>query len=167
MGTKELHRDRIQRQARGFTLVELVIVILLLSVISAVGSRLLSAGFNGYLLARDLTDADWQGRIALERMTRELRDIPQGNLNAVAANQVSFTDWDNVTLVTYSLAGNTLMRNARPLADGIAALNFTYLDSAFQVTAVPANVRYISVTVNVTQGGTNLSYRSAVYTRNL
>ena len=63
-----------RRATQGFTLVELVIGIVLLGVIAALGSVMLREGFNAYFAGRDLTDADWQARVALGRMTRELRE---------------------------------------------------------------------------------------------
>ena len=156
------------RAAQGFTLVELVIVIVLLGVIAALGSVMLREGFNAYFAGRDLTDADWQARVALGRMTRELREVPSAaDLVSIApTTQITFRDFGG-TQIQYALNGTTLERNAVPLADGITALGFSYLDDTQTATAAPAAVRYITVQFTVVQGGTNMSFRATVNPRNL
>lgn len=161
------HKTRCGRRlAKGFSLIELIIVIVLLGIIAGVGSQLMAAGFRSYFLGRDLTAADWQGRLALERMTREIREIPSSvDLTTMAANQIGFNDMSG-NAVSYSL-GASLLRNIQPLADNVTALNFTYLDGNGAATAVAADVRFISIGVDISRGGASMTLRTMVHARSL
>src|SRR5512140_4023468 len=59
----------------GFSLVELIVVIVVLGIVASMGAVVVRDGMFGYLRGREITSADWQGRLALERIARELRDI--------------------------------------------------------------------------------------------
>jgi MSHA biogenesis protein MshO len=59
-------------KARGFTLLELVIVMVLISVTGAFGSRFIADSARLYLGSRERAEALSHGRFAIERLTREL-----------------------------------------------------------------------------------------------
>ena len=123
----------------GWTLVELLTVIIILAVVSAVGARLLSGMFQSYFAARDITSSDAQARVAFERMTRELRQIRSAtatDLDVASAAQVRFIDMDGNGVCFYrDAATNRLMRSAdgpatacgatsaQPLADFVTGLS--------------------------------------------
>lgn len=161
--------------ARGFTLVEVILVMLLLGIIAAVGAQIMGAGLQTYVAARDSLSVDAQARLALERMTRELRAVrsPSG-LSLTPGNEVTFIDTDG-TSIRYCLAmvngcpGTTageLMRNNQPLAGGVSGLAFTYSDRNGAPTADPEQVFYISVQFDVAQGAMSGTYRATVNPRN-
>jgi prepilin-type N-terminal cleavage/methylation domain-containing protein len=155
---------------RGVTLLEMVLVLVILSIIAALGSSFLSGGLNAYFTERDISDAAWQGRLALERITRDLRTVRSataGDLTISPANQISFIDTSG-TSVAYSLSGTTLMRNGQPLADGITSLTFTYIANDGKTTAATVTaVYYIGVSFTVTQGGTNQAWRDLIHPRSI
>ena len=68
----------IKRQI-GFSLVELIVVITILAVLSATTLSMIQSGFRAYFTQRNLSNANWQARLALSRMTRDLRDLPSAN----------------------------------------------------------------------------------------
>lgn len=161
----------------GFTLIEMVMVIIILSALTGLGVNLLASGFRAYFTGQDLSEGNWHGRIALERITRELREIRSptaADLTIAPAAEINFFRSDNVA-VRYCLAGvggcpagpaNTLMRNTDPLADNISLLNFTYLQGdGATVAATPAQVRYVTVAVRVTLGGTSIDLRDTIRPR--
>ncbi len=120
----------IKNRQRGFSLIELTLVMMILSIIATIGSQMLGNGFNAYFTGRDLINAEWQGRYAMQRISRELRDVRSATAGdlVIGANQITFTD-NNANVVTYTLAGNTLTRNGQPLADGVANLAFNYIQA--------------------------------------
>ncbi len=161
-------RTRLISSQRGFSLLEMVLVIVLLAMLAGIGSTLLSAGFNSYFTGRDSSEAEWQGRYALERLTRELRTVRSpsaADLIIAPANQITFTTLAGTT-ISYALAGGALNRNGVPLADGIAGLAFSYLQRDGKTLAADATqVFYIGVSFTVTRNGSNYNVRGLVRPR--
>jgi len=151
----------------GFSLVELILVIIILSIIAAVGSQMLNSGFNAYFSGRDLIDAEWQGRYAMQRISRELRDVrsaTSGDL-VMSSSQITFTD-NSANVITYALSGNTLTRNTLPLADGVTSLSFYYIQADGSTTATSAaDVMYISVDIAINLNNSSYSLRNTLHPR--
>jgi prepilin-type N-terminal cleavage/methylation domain-containing protein len=162
-------RLSIERQS-GFSLVELIVVIVVLGIVASMGAMVVRDGMLGYLRGREITSADWQGRLALERITRELRDVASpnySNITATSCGTSTFTFSDiSSTPISYTQNTSTLLRNGQPLADNIAALRFYCLSSAVQPTATLSAVYYISVSMVVATTNTNATYRDTVKPRN-
>lgn len=156
-----------QRKFTGFTLLEMIVVIVIMGIIAVVGATFLQQGFSVYFTRQNITDANWQGRFALEQMSRKIRVVrsPAGITTAAASNFV-FTDI-NGNSNNYQLSGTTLQYNALPLIDGVNTLTFTYLDRNGIATATLANIRYVVITMNITLNGVNYNLRSAVNLRDL
>ena len=155
---------------RGFSLIELIVVIMILGIIAAISSKVISKGFTAYFNSRNIIDADWQARSALEFMTREIRAILSPlSITTASAGVLTFVDINNNT-ITYSLSGTSLMRNGtgnQILADGIQSVTFTYFDNTGATTATLVNIRYITISLNVTLNNTNFTVSTSVYPRNL
>jgi len=173
------------RRCAGFTLVEMVLVIMLAGIIFSLGSVMLGKVFSSYAMKRDTTDADWQAKVTLERMTRELRAVRSAtaaDLDIASGTQLRFVDTDGNGVCFYrDVAANRIMRSAdgpttacgttspQALADNITSLAFTYWDNT-GVEVLPAglatSVYYITVAINVTEGSYNSSFRTNVRPRN-
>jgi prepilin-type N-terminal cleavage/methylation domain-containing protein len=160
-------RFAIPRQP-GFSLVELIVVIVVLGIVASMGAIVVRDGMLGYLRGREITSADWQGRLALERITRELRDAAAiAPSNACGTSTFAFSDISS-TLISYSQSANTLLRNGQPLADnlGLNGLRFYCLQSDGQTySTVPSAVYYITVSMVVSTTNTSATYRSTVKPR--
>ena len=151
---------------KGFSLLELIIVMVILSIVAAMGSRIIQAGFNSYFTNENVTTANVQARLALERMTRDIHAInSQASITTASASQLVFTDVNGVS-ITYQKTGTQLMRNAQVLSDGVNSLSFSYLDRNAAVTAVLTNIRYVTVTLNITSGNVNYTMRTTINTMN-
>lgn len=158
--------NRVRAAQRGFSLIEMILVIVIVGIIASVGAQLMGTGFQLYFTGRDTLSVDAQARVALERMTRELRTVrPATGLTMLPATEVTFTD-ETGTAVRYYINAGDLMRNTQVLAGGVSGLGFVYVDSAGAVTASAAQVFYISVQFTVTQGGMSSTYRATVSPRN-
>lgn len=151
----------------GFTLIESLMVIILIGIIAVVSSQILSNGFSAYLTGQNITDADWQGRLSMERMEEDIRAVRSpSDISTATAGQLIFTD-SSGTSITYQLSGSSLMRNSQILADGLSGLTFSYFDKNGVSTATLTAIRYISYTLNVTQKGVNFNLATTIYPRNL
>lgn len=154
----------------GFSLIELIVVTVVLGIVASMGAVVVRDGMLGYLRGREITSADWQGRLALERMTRELRDIAAPNFSNVAATSCdsstfAFSDIDAAP-ISYTQSTTTLLRNGQPLADNVTGLRFYCLESDGQTySTVPSAVYYVTVSMIVSTANTSAAYRSTVRPR--
>lgn len=162
------------RPARGFSLIELVMVMVLFGIVAAVAAPVLSSGFQAYFTGRDISEVDWQARVAIERMTRELRSIrAPADLVITSADNIAFVDSDG-NPIRYCMgavgscpgAAGELMRNAQPLASGISGLDFSFLTRTAGATATPAQVYYVTVAFTATRNATTKAHRITVSPRN-
>lgn len=164
-----------RRLLSGFTLIELIATLVLVGIVAAVSAPFLGNAFRAYFMTQQIAETDWQGRVAMERLTRELRLLrATSDLTITSAADITFLDVDGNS-IRYCLgavgtcpgsAGN-LMRNSQSLASGISALSFTYLTSAGAATVVAANVYYITVGFTATQGANSRTFRGTVSPRNV
>ena len=143
------------------------------AVLFGLGATVIGGGFRTYFLGREINQNDWQGRLALERMTRELRTVrtaTAADLNIGVAGQITFNDFGGNSIV-YRQTGNTIERSQnagafQPLADNVSAaspLSFTYLLlDGVTATGVSANVYFIRVSFTVSSANASATYRGAV-----
>lgn len=157
----------------GFTLVSLVIAIIILGIIAAISSKILSHTVSAYINSKAAVRTDQFARMALERMTRDLLNIRSTNtLSTIPpTNTLTFTTVDG-TQITYSLTGKTLMRQensqtAQPLADNVTSLSFNYLDSNGLTTTVISNIRFIDIAISVGEFNSSENLVLTVAPRNL
>ena len=160
--------------ARGFSLLELIMVMVVLGIVAAVAAPFLSASFQSYFIGKDISETDSQARVALERLSRELRSVrTPADLIITSGGDISFTDVDGNS-IRYCMgtvggclgAVGELTRSGQPLATGISALTFTFLTRTGAVTAVAANVFYITVSFTATRNTISKSFTATVSPRN-
>ena len=157
-------------KSRGFSLVEMVLVIVITGIIGSIGALIMQRGFASYFTGKDIANADWQGRLALERMARELREIRSataGDISTMTATQITFNDSAGNN-ISYTIAGTQLTRNGVVLADSINNLTVSYLQNDGRNTAgVATAVYYITISAVVAQDATTTTtYRTTVNPRN-
>lgn len=150
-------------KTHGFTLIEIVIIIVILGVIAAIGATMLEKSFDASFTNQGYIEANWQARLALERMARELLSARADGF-VLNNTQITFKTENNVT-VTYLLSGTTLTRNAKALVDGVTSLSFTYLDSNNDTTAIASEVRCILINATLNKNEVIVSPRTIVCPR--
>src|SRR5690349_7334342 len=114
---------------KGFSLIEMIMVILILAVTSGIAMGLIHQGFLNYFNAERFSSRSQMGSYSIERMTDELRYARA--ITAATATSVTFTDQDNNSIV-FSTSASTLRRQAnggtqRTLATS-ASITFAYFD---------------------------------------
>ncbi len=155
----------------GFSLIELVIVMVILAVVAGMSALLLSQGFNAFFSSENILDANWQGQLAMQRMVRDIQMIRSpADISTATATQLTFTDINNNS-ISYALSGSNLnlTKNAstQTLAIGVNNLTFTYYD--INGSTPPASTtltRYIKIALTITQNNTNYTLTTAIYPRN-
>lgn len=159
---------------RGYTLVELVIVMAVMGIVAAVGVTAVLETADAWSIASRLQDFSVQSSIVtMNRMSREIRRIKNdASINSADATQISFVDLDNNTM-SYSRSANTLLRNSDGLADNVSSLAFTYYDDEGNTITTPVispsntDIRRISVDFSIFAGTNTLNFRFQVRPQNL
>jgi prepilin-type N-terminal cleavage/methylation domain-containing protein len=156
--------------ARGFTLIELIMTLVIVSVLAAMGSALLGSGLRNYFAGREIAQDAGDGTLAVERITRDLRTVRSAtaaDIPTMTATALTFVDADGNS-VAYALTGGALTRSqnggaAQPLAANVGSLAFTYLKSDGQSAAgTAAEVWYISVAFTVASQNASMQFRGTV-----
>jgi prepilin-type N-terminal cleavage/methylation domain-containing protein len=161
--------------SKGFTLVEIVISIVLISILSGLAAMIIMQGVKAYSDEQSRTDVHYQARLAMERITREARLIQSCTaINAPAnpSNTLRFTDIDG-TDVTFTVNGGTkvLSRGADILATGVTSaqpFRFFKKDGATATTSCisPDDIWFVEIDLTDTQGAEALQMRALVHPRN-
>ena len=147
----------------GFTMMEMVVVIVVISILAAASARVINQGFSTSSSSKDMTLNTAQARLALQRMTNDFRNIPStSSIASIANSQIVFVDESGIT-VTYTLNGTDLTRNSQILANGVANFTLTYYDRNGDVTSTINNIRYIGMTLGITQNNKTNSFTTLVY----
>src|SRR3990167_4316953 len=135
-------------EKNGYSLIELVIVIVILSIIMAVLTFLLARGFGNYFVGQQLSKKQAASLLTMNFLNNDLHHIrsPQ-DITVANANQIGFIDF-NGNPITYSLNGTQLMRDdgtQQVLAKQVQTFALTYYDVLGAITTTSANIRYINV----------------------
>lgn len=165
-------RNYFQSQ-KGFTMVELAIVIVLIGIIAMTASLLVGQAAQSYQKEDNYSSVLNQGRLALERMAREIRTIRSSravDIFSCAATNLGFID-ANGNRVTYNYTGatSTLTETnglgTHNLADNLSAFGFVYSTPTGGVPATCSAIWSITINLTAAQGGDSLPLRISVHPR--
>ncbi len=168
---------------KGFTLIEMVMVITLLGIIGGIIALPLYIGTKGWFEATTREGITESGRIAIERMAREIRNTAKTAADApcilsATATSISFsTVSDCSSPITFSLAVPNIQRTdasgTSNLASDVTSFDINYYNSANGVIARPVvvgnipTIRRLSIEIVSTSGGETLRKYSEVYLSNM
>jgi prepilin-type N-terminal cleavage/methylation domain-containing protein len=162
--------------SRGFTLVEMVMVMVLLGILAAVGAPMIANGMRvANSVAPNLTTLS-QMRYATERVVRELREVSHasgayGFTSLASSTSLTFTK-TNGTSVTIAYASPNLnltdTGTTRALTTQASAFALAYLDIAGVATVSTTLVRFVDVLLTLQDPTTGATYtqRTRVALRN-
>ena len=155
---------------RGFTLIEMIVVVVILAIASAITIKFLVDGLSVYTMTVNQKTLLDEGKLALERMCRDIRDASSVTAFAGTTSSITFVR-TNATIqdsagesVTFqrNVGGNTLEKvKAVPVATTSMASNVT----AFNVTNTNNEIQ-LQLTLRLTSGE-NVTLQTKVYPKNL
>ena len=120
----------------GFTLVELMMVVIILGIISSIGAGVLLQANRYFLMTRTRIDLQKEARAALYVMTREIRQAKSATIviDRLSTTQpfysrITFTTIDGVTM-SFQQSGNQIQQvvhgGTRALSKNLNYLAFTF-----------------------------------------
>ncbi len=169
---------------RGFTLIELVIVIVLIGLLAAVGTTMISDSFETTYMLNSSASSSAKTRNALERVERELREVkPLGTgfeITTLTDSTISFTRLDNTHVTidfnsadkTLRLCDTSACASPITLADQVTGFVMTYSgidpDGSSSSSATSANLKFVEISMTVTdaKSGQVLAQTTRVALRN-
>ncbi|MCX5708525.1 MAG: type II secretion system protein, partial [Candidatus Omnitrophica bacterium] len=125
---------------KGLTLIETIMTIAIMGILSGVLMFSIKGVMDLWNFWSFRSEISSQGRIAVMRMVREIRQVRNETTVFIAdSSRIQFNDTINQT-IDYALNGTNLTRNGNVLASGITHLDFTYYDiSNAQLAPLPLN----------------------------
>lgn len=169
---------------KGFSLVEFIVVITILSIIGSIVAMMLVEGSRSYLFVRTRRSVGQEGELALQRITHAVRMLDKDSITEAAPTTLTFTNLYNTELmgsplsVTFRLNGTKIERSGDgkaswdTLADNISSFSLTYYKSD-NTTFDPSilsdyeNIRWILVKLSAALEGEAVHLRSQIFPRNL
>lgn len=141
------------RTARGFSLLELVASLVVISVIAAVLAPVLTSATDAIVTARDLRRASDDAGFAMATVTRVLREIPTGagvslGLQSADTTFVVFDDGRGVRLNGSTLEALTSTATA-PIARDVTAFEIVYIASDGRTPCEPTEAQRFHITMTV------------------
>ncbi|MEE9613783.1 MAG: prepilin-type N-terminal cleavage/methylation domain-containing protein [Thermodesulfobacteriota bacterium] len=168
----------IKRKDSGFTVIEIVMVIVLMAIIATVAAMIILQGarsFGDMDVRRELTA---EGRLAIERMAREIRLVgcttsgiactPTGEITTYTDTDFAFENVNYETRRLQFTSGSLKLTEGLTetvLADNVTGLDFDYLDTSDGDAASVGDVWSIRATLTLSKKGQTLNFRVRVHPR--
>lgn len=156
--------------SRGFSLVELVLVIGLIGILSLSVGLGVVKGFRAYELLWSRRVTLSEARMAMDRMVREIGLIENKGdlLDFTTSTRFNFIS-QGVNNITYDISDTNLRRNSDVIASGVSTLAFQYLDKNHLPTTNSNAMSRVQVefTIDDSKGHGSITLRSFVLIRAL
>ena len=145
----------------------MILAIIIAGIIAGVVGLVGIQGTRSFVAADARSDLTNQGRLAIERMAREIRTIrSRADVTTMGAATLSFIDM-NGTPIAFTSGGGVVTRNGTPLAAATAAtLSFTYLAPNGGPAGSTATLWSIQIDLAFTKGQERQAFRVRVHPRN-
>lgn len=144
----------IKSKQKGATLLELIIVIVIVSIVTAAGVWFFHLAYALYTSQQSVLEADWQGRLATQMIKTDIELIRStSDITTATQTALSFVDEYGNT-ISYQLSGSQLLRNSQVLADSVQSIVFRYYNQSGTELSSPITVsavRYIVAEITINQ----------------
>jgi len=156
---------------KGFTLAELVIVIVIVGIIAGIGAPFISTILDAWLFNKDERDLVFSARLTMNRMVREIRQIKDvSSIVTFTADEFKFTHINNSS-VDFKQSGNVLLFNSDELTNKLqnpGGLHFDYLkEDSINETTIKSEIRMVRITLTLVSGDNSMALESLARFRNI
>jgi prepilin-type N-terminal cleavage/methylation domain-containing protein len=168
----------LQPCSKGFTLIEIIIVIVILSAVSVISVKFLVDSMRIYTMTVNQKTLFDEGKLALERMCRDIRDAksittftagPPGSITFVRTNATYFDQGlpGNATGETIIFQQNAVAGTLEKVKSLPSASTTTMAEHVTSFTVANAtNEIQLQLTLSLTSGE-NVTLQTKVYPKNL
>jgi prepilin-type N-terminal cleavage/methylation domain-containing protein len=154
---------------KGFTLIEIIVVIVILCIVSGITIKFLTDSLRIYTMTVNQKTLFDEGKLALERMCRDIRDAR--SITGTTATSITFTRNDATAQdgagenIRFDLSGSTLRKvknaggapeNPIAMADNVSTFTVTNATNEIQLQLTLSRA-----------SGENVTLRTKVYPKNL
>jgi len=160
------------KSSKGFTLIELIIVIVILSIVSVIGINFLGDSLKVYTMAVNQKTLFDEGKLALERMVRDIRDAramaepdPGETVSDVRITRTNATAQDMAgEAIRFVLSGTTLQK--RKSDPSVMLIDLASNVSTFTATRGAADAEITIVLTLSLTSGENVTLQTKVDPKN-
>jgi Tfp pilus assembly protein PilW len=163
---------------KALTLIEVILTLVILSIVIWIGIASMLSGIDTWSFFTQRKDILNDGRMALDRMLREIR-MTKDTTSVTTANSTTFRFMDmNSNDIAFSINSGTINRTENGTTNGllsnVSSLTFVYYDANDAVITTPVvvpsetDIRRIRVAISLSKGTSDtLNLQSDVSPRNL
>lgn len=150
----------------GHSLIELIVVMVLMAILAAVAFLGILRSIDIYNdSTRNYISVFAEGKVALEKMIREIRETIPGNPTIVSGDSVTFTKFtghdtpeDGSLDVTFSLSDDKIQRTT-------ASGTYTLVENVSEFNPSVDGNNVVTIDFTLSKGGNSVRLRSALYPR--
>jgi prepilin-type N-terminal cleavage/methylation domain-containing protein len=152
---------------KGYTLIELVIVIIVFSIVASTAGVFLVQSIQSYETAKPILRIAGSVNIAVDNMTRELKSAE--SVTVASATSITFVNQQGES-IAISLSGSNLNRDvnsggAQRLLGNVTSLSINKFNAALATTATPGDIRFVSINLTASDGDASISIIAATSLR--
>lgn len=154
-------------RCRGYTLIEMIMVIVIISIIGLVSSLAIMEGMKIYSRTVPEMDLSYQSNLALLRLKNDIRELNStAEITQFSANAFQFKD-SKGRRISYRFDGKDLSRNGDLLAQGLTSFTFNFWTADGKRAKQAKDLHLVEFDFTVEVKGATRRIRTPVFPRRL